>query len=317
MQDLGGGEITLGAAQALAEDPATKRGVLSELSCGAFGGLCAALATHPLDTIKTRMQSGPAGTTFASSARATVQRDGVRGFYRGITVPVVSQPLYVGASFAGLQAGYFLWDRHYQPSGIATESNATNAALRLAFGGALGGAACAVAVTPGERLKVLLQTQGQGGAVTQTPLQTVRSVVIAGGWSSLFVGLRATLLREVPGTIMWFGAFEATTSYAERRLELSRPKAVLCGAVAAGLTFWLPVIPIDTIKTRQQAATSGESNGAMDIARKILRTRGIGGFWAGLTPILARGILLDIFQFSGADQLRNMQASLSQSKTHM
>ena len=281
-----------------AQPPTGERGVLSELLCGSFGGLCAALATHPLDTVKTRMQSGSM-PTIGRVLRGVLRQDGVRGFYRGISVPVVSQPLYVGSSFAGLQAGYYIWDQ----TGTSTGGN-VEAALRLAFSGGLGGAACAFAVTPGERVKVLLQMQGQGTTMTQSPLQLIRSVVATGGWSSMFVGLKATLVREVPGTILWFGAFEAVTAHAESRWELSRPLAVLCGAVAAGLTFWIPVIPIDTVKTRQQTAPSGTANSLMDIARQIVRTHGIRGFWAGYQPILARGILLDIFQFSGADQLR-------------
>ena len=77
----------------------------------------------------------------------------------------------------------------------------------------------------------------------------------------------------------------------------------------AGLAFWLPIIPLDTIKTRQQTAPSGAINGAMCIARQIMRTRGMMGFYAGTAPILTRGVLLDIFQFSGADRLRNAQRS--------
>ena len=205
--------------------------MLSKLACGAFGGLLAALATHPLDTIKTRMQSGRTPTTVAACIRSTFRVDGVGGFYRGITVPVMSQPLYVGSSFAGLQAGYYLWDRH--EFGAKTKLDGTSeAALRLAFGGAIGGAACAVAVTPGERLKVVLQMQGsQGGAAMQSPLQTARALVASGGYKNLFVGLRATVVREVPGTIKWFAAFETVTSRAESQ-GLSRPVAVLCGAVA-------------------------------------------------------------------------------------
>ena len=293
----------------------SERSIGNELLCGSFGGLCAALFTHPLDTVKTRMQSGGM-PTMSGVLRNVLKKDGVRGFYRGISVPAISQPLYVGSSFAGLQAGYFLWDR-YRPMGRDNSgggaSGGLEGALRLAFSGGLGGAACAIAVTPGERIKVLLQMQGQQahGAASKTtsPLTVVRSVLATGGWRSMFVGLKATMVREIPGTIMWFGAFESVTTYAEKQWELSRPLAVLCGAVAAGLTFWLPVIPIDTVKTRQQTAPSGAANGAMDIARQIVKAHGIRGFWAGTAPILARGILLDICQFSGADQLRNTFAS--------
>ena len=287
--------------------------VLSELLCGSFGGLCAALATHPLDTIKTRIQSSSVvSPQIGAVVRGILRTDGASGFDRGIAVPMVSQPLYVGSSFAGLQAGYCIWD-HYQPMGA--DATGREEMPRLMFAGGLGGAACAIAVTPGERLKVLLQIQGQNGVATQSPLQTLRSVVAVGGWSSMFVGIQATMMREVPGTILWFGAFESVSVYAQQTWELQRPLAVLCGAVAAGLAFWLPIIPIDNVKTRQQSAQAGEANGAIAIARQIIRTRGFAGFWAGFRPILARGILLDIFQFSGADQLRNGYATLQRGRS--
>ena len=68
---------------------AERRSVGSELACGAFGGLVAALATHPLDTIKTRMRSSATRVSAIACFRATVAREGVKGLYRGIAVPVV------------------------------------------------------------------------------------------------------------------------------------------------------------------------------------------------------------------------------------
>lgn len=279
-----------------------KRTIFSEMSCGAFGGMVAALATHPIDTIKTRMQGSTKRLSTVGCFRATISREGVKGLYRGLTVPLISQPLYVGSSFAGLQGGRYLWDKVGLDPQVSGDAGG-EAMLRLAFGGAVGGACCAVAVTPGERLRVVLQMQGtESGGAVRTPLQTVRSIVSVGGYRSLFVGLPATLLREVPGTVLWFGAFDICTARAENR-GLPRPLAVLCGAVAAGLAFWLPIIPIDTIKVKQQTTQAGSS--MLSITRQILAARGVSGFYVGFAPILTRGLLLDIFQFSGADVLRN------------
>ena len=294
--------------------PSQQRGVLSELLFGSLGGLSAALLSHPLDTIKTRMQSG-SGSSVSQVCRSILRTDGLTGFYRGITVPAFSQPLFVGSSFAGLQAGYQIWDR-YKPLGVAGDeargvSGSTEAALRLIFAGGLGGVACAFSVTPGERVKVVLQMQGQDGTPTKTPMQTVRAIVAEGGWRGLFVGLKATLIREVPGTILWFGAYEGVTAHMESAYSLSRPLAVFIGAIAGSLAYWAPNIPIDTIKTRQQTAPSGAANGFMDMAREIVKTRGFRGFWLGSAPLLARGVTLDITQLSGADLLRRRYADAS------
>ena len=301
--------------------------MLSELLFGSLGGLSAALLSHPLDTIKTRLQSG-SGTNIAQVCRSILRADGWTGFYRGITVPAFSQPLFVGSSLGGLQAGYQIWD-FLKPIGTGPSTGtctgtkneargvagSTESALRLIFAGGLGGVVCAFTVTPGERVKVMLQMQGKDGSSTKTPVQTVRGIVAASGWRGLFVGLKATLVREVPGTILWIGAYETVTAYMESACSLSRPVAVFIGAVAGSLAYWAPNIPIDTIKTRQQTAPSGAANGFMDVARHIVKTRGLRGFYVGTAPILARGIMLDVTQLSGADQLRRWKMQ-QQASTH-
>lgn len=62
----------------------------------------------------------------------------------------------------------------------------------------------------------------------------------------IFRGIDATILREIPGYALYFviysQLFEASSAY----LGLSAP--LVCGAVA-GCMSWLPVYPIDVVKT--------------------------------------------------------------------
>ena len=80
--------------------PSGPRSVSSELVCGAVGGSVGALVVHPIDTVKTRLQAGQPVSGF-------VRRYGAAGLYRGIGVPLISQPMYIGAALGGLQAGRF------------------------------------------------------------------------------------------------------------------------------------------------------------------------------------------------------------------
>ena len=92
-------------------------------------------------------------------------------------------------------------------------------AKRFLVAGAVGGVACATAVTPGERIKVLLQSSG---GLPQGALAATRALLRQGGWPALFIGLRATILREIPGTIIWFGAFELISQWLERSASVPR-----------------------------------------------------------------------------------------------
>ena len=201
--------------------------VAIELLCGGLGGQLAAACVHPLDVLKTRAQAG-----MAWDVRSIVKSEGVRGFYRGVTVPLVSQPLYIGTAFAGYELGNQLWDAHARPH---LRSGSLDDALRLVFAGALGGAVCATCVTPFERLKVRMQSQT---GVPLGPLRTARDLCARGGLPALFAGLGATIAREVPGTIIWFAAYDI----AMRRLRewhTPRPLAVVGGGLTAG--GWAPV----------------------------------------------------------------------------
>ncbi len=62
---------------------------------------------------------------------------------------------------------------------------------------------------------------------------------------------------------------------------------MLCGAIS-GCACWVPVYPINVVKTLVQNTEGGESAGSMDVARRLDKDEGIGGFYNGLTPKMLR-----------------------------
>ncbi|CCI48263.1 unnamed protein product [Albugo candida] len=70
-----------------------------------------------------------------------------------------------------------------------------------------------VVMAPGERLKCLLQIQAQAVAKGEPKLydgmlHCAKQLYRTGGISSIFRGWEATLLRDVPGSVGYFGGFE-------------------------------------------------------------------------------------------------------------
>ena len=67
----------------------------------------------------------------------------------------------------------------------------------------------------------------------------------------------------------------------------------LIGGAAAGAASWVPVYPIDVVKTAVQSETgaAGDGAGALDVARALYRQGGVGVFWDGISPKLARAVV--------------------------
>uniref|UniRef100_A0A8D9B9H2 Protein dif-1 n=1 Tax=Cacopsylla melanoneura TaxID=428564 RepID=A0A8D9B9H2_9HEMI len=107
--------------------------------------------------------------------------------------------------------------------------------------GSVSGIATAVLVTPGERIKCLLQVQESTQGVYSGPIDVVRKLTAQYGVTSLFKGLCATLVRDVPA----YGAYYTMYETVKRGLASDQPgqdplllvKTIVSGGMA-GLAYW-------------------------------------------------------------------------------
>lgn len=156
-----------------------------------------------------------------------------------------------------------------------------------------------VITAPFERVKVLLQIQGQkqlgpgekpkykGG------LDVVRQLYREGGIRSVYRGSAATLARDGPGSAAYFATYE----YLKRRLtpkdengnpgSLSLPAVSVAGG-AAGVAMWTAVFPVDTVKSRLQTAEGNPTVGG--VIRELFARGGYKAFFPGFGPAIARAI---------------------------
>lgn len=153
---------------------------------------------------------------------------------------------------------------------------------------------------PFERVKVLLQIQGQNPPPQgQKPkysggLDVVRQLYREGGLRSVFRGSAMTLARDGPGSAAYFASYE----YIKRSLTPKDPDgnvtgelsltAVLAAGGGAGVAMWIPVFPIDTIKSRLQSAEGRPTIGGT--IRGIHANGGFKAFFPGFGPALARAV---------------------------
>lgn len=165
---------------------------------------------------------------------------------------------------------------------------------------------------PFERVKVILQVQDQRRRPGEAPryaggLDVVRQLYREGGARSVFRGSAATLARDGPGSAAYFAAYE----YIKRRLtpldpDTGRPSgrlslpAVTCAGAAAGVAMWVPVFPVDTVKSRLQTA-EGEGVTVGAIVREVYGRGGLRAFFPGFGPALARAVPANAATFLGVE----------------
>jgi solute carrier family 25 carnitine/acylcarnitine transporter 20/29 len=152
---------------------------------------------------------------------------------------------------------------------------------------------------PFERVKVLLQIQGQKElAPGEKPkysggVDVIRQLYKEGGIRSVFRGSAATLARDGPGSAAYFAAYEYTKRALTPKDENGNPgplslKAVMIAGGTAGIAMWIPVFPIDTVKSRLQSAEGRPTIGG--IIRDIHGKGGFKAFFPGIGPALARAV---------------------------
>lgn len=165
---------------------------------------------------------------------------------------------------------------------------------------------------PFERVKVLLQIQGQKQlAPGEKPkysggLDVVRQIYKEGGIRSVFRGSTATLARDGPGSAAYFATYE----YIKRKLTPIDPTtgkssgdlslvAVCTAGGAAGVAMWIPVFPVDTVKSRLQTMEGNPTIGG--VINGLYKAGGIKAFFPGFGPALARAVPANAATFLGVE----------------
>lgn len=164
---------------------------------------------------------------------------------------------------------------------------------------------------PFERVKVLLQIQGQKSlAPGEKPryaggVDVVRQLFKEGGIRSVFRGSAMTLARDGPGSAAYFATYE----YIKRRMtplgadgkpsgQLSLSAICVAGG-AAGVAMWIPVFPIDTVKSRLQSAEGRPT--IKGVVSGLYKSGGVKAFFPGIGPAMARAVPANAATFLGVE----------------
>ncbi|KAK7790573.1 hypothetical protein R5R35_002027 [Gryllus longicercus] len=264
---------------------------------GCVGGCAGVLVGHPFDTIKVHLQTQDAlrpmyrGTFHCM--QTIVQKESVRGLYRGMTSPLCGVAL-INAVVFGVYGN--VQRRLSDPDALRSHL----------YAGAAAGVAQSFICSPIELAKTRIQVQtsrgAAGGEVARGPLQCLVRVARVEGARGVWRGLGATAARDASGVAVYFVTYEwlARAMAPGGDQPLSTGRVLLAGGLA-GTVSWISSFPVDVVKSRLQVdGMDGPRrySGFWDCWRQSVRAEGLSFLGRGLTSTVLRAFPMNAATFA-------------------
>lgn len=249
---------------------------LKSFLAGWAGGVGILAVGHPFDTVKTIYQNSPKGKYNGSMdvVKTLVREEGAGALYKGVTAPLAG----IGTVFALYFLAYDSTERALRSLKGLDPANPLSMGDVLICGGSTGVVGSLV-LGPAELIKVQQQTS-PGVPVSQVVKEMWRQRAFGRG-------LSATMARDIPGSMAWFGAYEFTKMSICEDPKKPTVGQALCAGGMGGLGMWTTALPMDAIKTKVQANKT-ETLSLSQATKLIYNDAGIKGFYRGIGPVLLR-----------------------------
>lgn len=295
-------------------------------AAGGIAGMITNCVLFPLDTVKTVRQANPkAYAGVLPTINSILRTKGFSGLYTGVS------PALVGSALSS--ALYFgMYELMRRRLGVVESSYTGNTSKMLeqvggggarvsvnrlnrnALAAASGNIASSVLFVPKEVVKQRMQSGVDSGRFIGVALDLVR----ADGLSGLYRGYKATLLRNIPSTMLRFALYEEAKLLLQRtRRERTGPRGttlkpamtalehVGCGAVAGSIASAITT-PMDVIKTRYATGKVTPGIGLLGAAAEVVRDQGVRGLYVGIKPRLLWAALFAAVGFSSYEACKSV-----------
>lgn len=232
---------------------------LKSLIPGALSTSTSVLLGYPIDTIKTRMQTGM-HSNFFSCLSSTAKNEGIKGFYRGVSMP-----------FATLLVKRTLQFRIYEEAKKHTNSWLAGT--------------CASIVSPisNPMHVVKVRMQNSKSDKYKSMMECIKDVYKTNGIRGFFKGTSVNLVKDVSFGTLYLGSYGTLkkfldTNYSQSNKEI---RNFIAGGTAGSLS-WLVLMPIDYVKTAYQTGAGKQ------YVFSQLGKNGIKALWKGVIPTVGR-----------------------------
>ncbi|XP_024031493.1 calcium-binding mitochondrial carrier protein Aralar1 isoform X1 [Morus notabilis] len=269
---------------------------------GAFAGIFVTLCLHPVDTIKTVVQSCRAEQkSLFYIGRSIVSDRGLTGLYRGITTNIASSaPISAIYTFTyeSIKGALLpIFPKEYYSFAHCVAGGCASVATSFVF-------------TPSEHIKQQMQVGSHYGNCWKALVGIIRK----GGLRSLYAGWGAVLCRNVPHSIIKFYTYESLKQLMSSSLPSSiQPntlQTLVCGGLA-GSTAALFTTPFDVVKTRLQTQIPGSTSQYSSVVHalcEIGKNEGVKGLYRGLTPRLVMYLSQGALFFASYETFKRLMA---------
>ncbi|KAK1383856.1 protein MITOFERRINLIKE 1, chloroplastic [Heracleum sosnowskyi] len=257
---------------------------------GAFTHVC----LHPLDTIKTKLQTKGAKDMYNGPFDAivkTFQSNGILGFYSGISAVIVGSTFSSAMYFGSCEFGKSILSKLEYPTVLIPPT-----------AGAFGNIISSAIMVPKELITQRMQTGAKGGS-----LQVLMRIVEKDGVLGLYAGYSATLLRNLPAGVLSYSSFEylkAAVLSSTKQKDMNPFQSVICGALAGAIAATLTT-PLDVVKTRlmTQVRTDAAA-GVSATLKQIMMEEGWVGFTQGMGPRIVHSACFSALGFFAFETAR-------------
>ncbi|XP_030446329.2 protein MITOFERRINLIKE 1, chloroplastic [Syzygium oleosum] len=246
---------------------------------GAFTYVC----LHPLDTIKTKLQTKGASELYKNTLDAVVktfQSRGILGFYSGVSAVIVGSTASSAVYFGTCEFG----------KSVLSKMEDFPAVLIPPTAGAMGNIVSSAIMVPKELITQRMQAGAKGRS-----WEVLLRILEKDGVLGLYAGYSATLLRNLPAGVLSYSSFEylkAAVLSKTKQASMEPLQSVCCGALAGAISASLTT-PLDVVKTRLMTQVRAEAaskvgavmyGGVTAMVKQILKEEGLVGFTRGMGP---------------------------------
>ena len=221
--------------------------------------------------------------------RHVYETEGIDGFLGGIRIMMMGQGLVKATSFT-VNTVVLNWEVAH----AASQTDSPTTAMFI-LAAASAGLVSSFIVNPVERVKILLQAASSSDRASESEWECIQRVVKSEGLGGfLGRGLGTTMLREIPSDAVYFSVYGLLMQAMAGSGAVMAPwlASLLFGATS-GVASWIPVYPVDYVKTLVQDTNGSSDEGAKardtwQVVQDLYASGGVGAFYDGITPKLLR-----------------------------
>lgn len=274
---------------------------------GIFSGIAKLSVGHPFDTIKVRLQTSER-TQFRGPVDCvvqTLQREGVKGLYKGATPPLIGwmamDSIMLGSLtfYRRLLKEHVFADSTLRPRDPAEVlANDELPSFWHGIAGVMAGSTVSFIAAPIEHIKARLQTQYQANKSARLysgPIDCARKIFRAHGIHGVYHGLLATMIFR-SFFFFWWSSHNVLSRWFDKNTNLSTTSISFWAGGLSAQVFWLTSYPSDVVKQRIMTDPLGGrlNDGERRFKSWWQAAKAVGaendwkGYWRGFVPCFLR-----------------------------